>query len=442
MTTTHRAPSRRARVFAAALAAAALVLATVAYLAPASAAPGEPGRTVSCTTDADGYCTVNHGLGVPPEGVVVTLVEPYRGFTSWDEATSSSFRLHVQRPYQNRPYAGPLMFSFTAWPSPDPGTPSLTPTSPVTSAPTTSDAVPPPTTTPATTTPAPTSTAPAGACAPVPSSCGYPDGTNTGVPAGTVLTPAGPGDSGPGWHWDTRGWIAIDGDGAVLDAKLVTADINVFANNVTISNSRIRHSGFDYDIALRHTTGVKIVHNSIGGLDKTGQRCDNAVRGIYGDDDGVTITGNDISYCASAVNHLDRGGLVADNWFHDFGFAGDDHVNGIQLGSGTGPLMVIRHNTIFNEYPQTDAVMLANDDGSQTNRTVTDNLLAGGGYTFYGSGGPAGIATDIRFTDNRFSRKYYPQSGYWGPVAYWKASGAGNVFSGNVWDETGASVSP
>ena len=106
--------------------------------------------------------------------------------------------------------------------------------------------------------------------------------------------------------------------------------------------------------------------------------------------------------------------------------------------------MRIHHNTIFVPYEATDSIMLANDDGPQMNRTITDNLLAGGGYTFYGSGGPSGDAKNIVFTGNRFSTIYFRRSGYWGPVAHWQRA-TGNTWTGNVWDDgprAGRAVTP
>jgi len=42
-------------------------------------------------------------------------------------------------------------------------------------------------------------------------------------------------------------------------------------------------------------------------------------------------------------------------------------------------------------------------------------------------------------TGNHFSRLYYAHSGYWGPAVYMPSS---YTWSGNVWDDTGQSVSP
>jgi parallel beta-helix repeat protein len=240
---------------------------------------------------------------------------------------------------------------------------------------------------------------------------------------------------GVGWHYDSRGWVEIDGDGAVFTGYRLTTDIAVNASNVTIRNNYMTQSG-GWGIALRHADNVTIDSNTIRGTLPHIDSCDDAIRDIYGDSDNVKITRNNIYYCSSGINHFNSGGLIEDNYIHDLGYpcngSACDHFNGIQLGAGTGSKMTINHNTIFNPYSQTDAIMLANDDGPQTNRTITNNLLAGGGYSFYGSGGPDGQATNIIFTGNRFSTRYYPNSGYWGPVAHWKAS-SGNVWTNNTW---------
>jgi hypothetical protein len=296
-------------------------------------------------------------------------------------------------------------------------TPTQTPTSSVT---------PSPSVTPTSASPTPTPSS-------TPTVSGFPDETTTGVPAGTALKRV-PQDatSGTGWHWDTRGWVEIDGAGAVFSGFQVTGtNIDISANNVTVSNSEIVNSQGGWGITLRHATGVTLDRNTIRGTSVTDPG-DNAIRDIYGDADGVRITGNNVYWWGSGINHFDTGGLIQGNFIHDLknDSTGQQHLNGIQLGSGSGPLMTIDHNTILNPDSQTDAIMLANDDGAQTNRTITNNLLAGGGYTFYGAGGPAGSAANIRFTGNRFSTRYYPQSGYWGAVAYWKS---GNVWSDNVW---------
>lgn len=278
---------------------------------------------------------------------------------------------------------------------------------------------------------------------PVPS--GFPDETTTGVPAGTTLKRV-PEDvtSGPGWRYDPRGWVIISGDGAVFSGYRVTTSIDVTADNVVVRGNLLELGGRSWGITLRHTRGVVIDHNTIRGQSFTNP-CGDGIRGIYGDDDTVTITANEISSCLSGINHLNAGGVIADNYIHAMGSdAGGAHINGIQLGAGSGPAMVIRHNTIFNEHAQTDAIMLANDDGAQRNRVITGNLLGGGGYTFYGSGAVAGVATGIVISNNQFTTRFFPRGGYWGPVAYWK-TGNGNVWASNTWADgpnAGKAINP
>ena len=72
---------------------------------------------------------------------------------------------------------------------------------------------------------------------------------------------------------------------------------------------------------------------------------------------------------------------------------------------------------------------------------IDRNLLAGGGYTIYGGANPGGAPTSrISITGNRISRMYFPKGGYYGPLAAWDGSGSGNVWQGNVWDDTGLPI--
>jgi hypothetical protein len=105
--------------------------------------------------------------------------------------------------------------------------------------------------------------------------------------------------------------------------------------------------------------------------------------------------------------------------------------------------MTVRHNTVFNNFDQTDAISLFEDFGTEANRLIENNLIAGGDYALYAganTGGPTPY--NIVVTNNRFARIFYSASGYYGPVAAYDPSGPGNVWSGNVWDDTNQPVSP
>ena len=305
-----------------------------------------------------------------------------------------------------------------------------------------STSAPSPTTT--TTTPSPTTTTTTpptvSGCASRPSACGYPDESNTGVVAGKALL-AVPGQvtSGAGWHWDSRGWVSIDGAGAVFDGYSVNANIDVVANNVTVRNVRMVQGGEGFGISLRHTSGVTIENSVITAPDAAANRLVVGIKDIYGDATGTRVLANDISRTSTGIQV--QSGLVEDNYIHDLGMTGGDHVNGTTANGGNTPQLTLHHNTVFNSYSQTDAISLFQDFGPQANRTIDNNLLAGGGYTIYAgaNAGKEATATNIHVTNNRISRMYYPQGGSYGPVTAYTSTG-GNTFTGNIWDDTGAAI--
>jgi hypothetical protein len=135
-------------------------------------------------------------------------------------------------------------------------------------------------------------------------------------------------------------------------------------------------------------------------------------------------------------------GTISGNYIHSMGYLAGDHVNGITSNGGTTTgTLTIQHNTILNQLNQTDAIGLFADFGVQANRIITGNLIAGGGYPFYG-GLKTGQPTpyNIQFTGNRISTQLFPHGGYWGPVAAFATTGQGNTWSGNVWDSTGQAI--
>lgn len=245
--------------------------------------------------------------------------------------------------------------------------------------------------------------------------------------------------SGAGWHWDSRGWVSIDGDGAVFDRYLLHGGLDVVANNVTIRNVRMVQGGEGFGISLRHTSGVTIVNSEITAPDASANRLMVAIKDIYGDSTGLQVLANDISRTSTGIQV--ESGLIQDNYIHDLGITGGDHVNGTTSNGGTRQL-TLRHNTVLNPHDQTDAISLFQDFGPQANRTIDNNLLAGGGYTIYAGANPGkeATATNIHVTNNRISRMYYPQGGSYGPVTAYTSTG-GNTFTGNIWDDTGSAIS-
>lgn len=245
----------------------------------------------------------------------------------------------------------------------------------------------------------------------------FPDAGNTGVPAGTVLK-----DSGP---------IRVDKNGTIVENMNVDGDIDVYADNVIVRNCKVKVTNGYWGIQTR-STGSTVSNCEINGT--AGSGSGQGVRGlkevdvsrcnIYGFSDGVMT---DV-------------GRIEDNYIHDLKGGPTSHHDGIQNGGG-GPC-IIRHNTILNPNGETSAIALFQDFDVPHDVLTEFNLLAGGGYTVYGGTGDKGATSNIRFLNNRFSTRYFPKSGFYGPAAYVSTTGTGNAWSGNVWFETGAVLNP
>ena len=320
----------------------------------------------------------------------------------------------------------------------------------------TNNAAPPPSTPPVTQSaspsPHPTTSSPKPVlrhnnCGPSPHRCGYPDQTNTGVPQGVALR-AVPGQvsSGPGWSY-SDGSVNITAAGTVFEGFSVKGSVNVMASNVTVKNVSISNSGNDIGgdgvNLVNNPSGVTIEHTNISSPYGTHgfKGIFAGIKDIQGNAHGTRVVANDIADASTGVQIY--AGLIRDNYIHDVSFADSgSHLNGTTSNGSTVPLRIV-HNTVFNPNDQTDAISLFEDFGVEANVIIHNNLVAGGGYAIYGGQNPGGPkAYNIRITNNRFSTIYYPQCGSFGYIAAFDAGGPGNVWSGNVWDNTGASVGP
>jgi Sigma-70 region 2 len=86
-----------------------------------------------------------------------------------------------------------------------------------------------------------------------------------------------------------------------------------------------------------------------------------------------------------------------------------------------------------------ELILMSTNSSPISDVTIVDNLLAGGGYTLYCAATVPGVGGTEVVTGNRFARTYDQKGGYYGPAAY---CGSGvDVWSGNVWDDTGLRIS-
>ena len=181
----------------------------------------------------------------------------------------------------------------------------------------------------ATSTAKPNGSVPLG-CAGRPSSCGYPDSTNTGPEAGTSFVRV-PADkrSGSGWTWsDNIDAVIVNGGGATLNGLDISGQVVIDAPNVTISNSRIAACGGSDDndvVAVRYKSSdsayrgsnARIIHNKIIGTPSgCSVRARSGVRDVYGEAPSTLVDGNDISGTGNGIT-TEYSATVVNNWVHD-----------------------------------------------------------------------------------------------------------------------------
>jgi hypothetical protein len=286
----------------------------------------------------------------------------------------------------------------------------------------------PPTTRPQITPPAPVSRS---NCA-TPAACGFPNASSTGTRLQSLAPHSGD--------------IEVHTDGQVISGWDLHGSLDIYANDVTVVDSRITSTNW-WGVYLRQGhSGLKVLHSTIVGSVTKGP--DNG-----GTDYGVSNSGSggfEVGWCDISQFGADVAsghGDVHDNYTHDqanFVNLGHEwvHTDSVISGGADKAGLVVRHNTLINQTPldkgASASVGLFPDDGAVTNVTVDDNWLAGGAYAFYG--GDAGAA-GIRVTNNVFSTEISPNGGFYGFVAHWNAGGPGNVWTGNR-TPTGTPVTP
>ncbi|WP_405764787.1 hypothetical protein [Streptomyces sp. NBC_01538] len=255
-----------------------------------------------------------------------------------------------------------------------------------------------------------------------PGDCGFPDADSTGPRI--ALKPK-----------KTGAW-AIRTDGLVIRGQDITGSLDIYANNVTVIDTRITSDNW-WGINLRPGySGLKVLHSTVTAV--PGKGPDNG--GVDYAVSNMGVSPIEVGWCDVSVfgDALSMGqGNLHDNYVHDIvpfvNLGGEwQHTNTVISGGGNTGHLVIRHNTLLNpnslNQGASGSIGLFADTGVVRNVTVDDNWIAGGAYALYG--GSTG-ATGIRVTGNVFSTEYHPGSGGYGVVAHWNAGGAGNVWRDN-----------
>jgi hypothetical protein len=255
------------------------------------------------------------------------------------------------------------------------------------------------------------------------SACGFPDDSTTGVPAGTKLTLY------TGEHTIRQNNLTING-------AEIKGGLDLYANNVTLLNSRITSDDW-WGVLLREGYGnLKILHCTFVGV-TTKQMGEYAVANQS--EGALEIGFSNFSGWQDAIDT--SVGYIHDNYVHDVSYVPGAHTNAFlsEGGSASSSLRLI-HNTLLNFDRQgaSGALSLFHDFDPINHVTIENNWLAGGNYALYGG---TDTAHNVQVRKNVFGITPYPLCGWYGPVAHWNGKNAGNVFEGNLYSN-GKPVSP
>ncbi|HEY1248474.1 MAG TPA: DUF4082 domain-containing protein, partial [Nitrososphaera sp.] len=265
-------------------------------------------------------------------------------------------------------------------------------------------------------------------CATKPSSCGYPDETNTGWQhTGVTLRTV------------VQDPYYVTTPGAVIDGLDIHGCVFVMAKNVTIKRSKI-------------TCGAQPMVKNFepdghGGLNDIGAGL--VIEDVEFDGDGVfdsagvafneyTIRRANFHSIGAAVK-LGNNVTIEDSYVHDIASTQDSHNSGFPSDGGVN--IKLKHNTVLMNTTNGFPIALYNGQYGDTvvkDVIVDNNLLAGGNYTLYCGVGTA-ITPNLTVTNNRFSKILYPKGGFYGPTA--NCSGAA-LWQNNYWDDNLSPLNP
>jgi hypothetical protein len=253
---------------------------------------------------------------------------------------------------------------------------------------------------------------------------GFPNASNTGVPAGTTLTASGA--------------LTINTAGAVVDAREITGAVVVNAPNVTIRRSRIRSNAFR--AIENNSTGLVVEDSEILNRPVSGQpNCHNAIG--WG---AFTVRRSEIAGCENAADLGEGNATLVDNYIHDLDTTGPSavfgdgpHTDGIQIGQGASNL-VIRHNWIDPTAGSgaTSGIIMYTGSGTPNSSVwIEDNYIDGRGasYAIYA---PRSQTHDVYINRNQMLR------GVYGYTACVRPGVTVSAFDANKDNATAAPISP
>ena len=282
-------------------------------------------------------------------------------------------------------------------------------------------------------------------CFAAPEACGYPGPKDTGVDdcsalakssgTKTITAPETVEDT------DITGYVVIDAPGVTLNHDCI-----VFNGGETEGSAAVVLESAASDFTISNTT--------VRAENTTSDSFEEAIRNNYSDA-GAVASRDRFEDCAECIHQLwtltesyvlangraaAPGAHTEDWWFDNNTIAAHD-------------------DTLLNPQEQTAVIFAEGSGACEDHETVTDSLVAGGGYMFYFCTHSTSVGSStIDIAHNRFGRcatpeeylnatggyrcrggadahGYWPRGGYFGVLGTGYTGGSGQVWEGNFWDD-------
>ncbi|WP_138180414.1 fascin domain-containing protein [Nakamurella multipartita] len=242
----------------------------------------------------------------------------------------------------------------------------------------------------------------------------------------------------------TTGNLSSSAAGELISRVTVAGRLTIRHDNVTVRDVTVNGTG---------TYMIQVLKKSDG-------TCPRNVRIEYTEINGTNAAENDIPLyspdCGYVFDHgyIHNVGrtsrLVNDTTIsNSYVFSNRTGSSGAHRGAvgtnGGNNNQIINNVLMCEGVGCSAAIPMYGDFMPVTGLLVQHNLLATtGSYCAYGGSvdsKPYPNGSNIRFIDNHFSTRYFPTCGRYGPITGFDNGVRGNVWTGNVWHETGRAAS-
>lgn len=244
--------------------------------------------------------------------------------------------------------------------------------------------------------------------------------------------------------------ITTERNGQVIEKLDVDARIKIVHDNVTVRDVRINHvaqeSGQYALLIAEKSNGScpeNVVIERIEIVGDTSVLNDDA-KSVYGECP-YTLRGSRIYDVGTGVrivngSHIE-GNFIRANFYTP---GSGTHRSGLGLNGGADHVIV--GNSIECDGPGCSGALVMYGDFAQVQNVLIEHNLfntTGSYCTYAGSldSKPNPVASNVRYVNNQFGRKFFDTCGRYGPVAGRDSNGGTDfVWEGNVWADTGEPV--